>query len=170
LGLDELRAHGDGWGASQVLDSLRVIGATGQLDTAGGGRAPAFELAGLGGGRVRLSDFHGQPIVISFWASWCAPCQRELPLLQQTLSRRPEVGLLLVDESDSKTAARAEVRQLHITAVVGEDPDGHAGQLYRVFGLPTTVFVRPDGTVESRFPGELTAQALDSHLTAVAGP
>jgi thiol:disulfide interchange protein len=52
---------------------------------------------------------------------------------------------------------------------VAEDPDGRAGQLYRIVGLPTTVFVRSDGSVESTFPGELTAQALDSHLGALSG-
>jgi len=170
LGLDELHGHGDGWGASQVLDTLRVIGATEQMRTVGGGQAPGFELAGLGGGRVGLPGFHGQPLVINFWASWCAPCRRELPLLQETLSRHPGVGLLLVDESDSKSAAAAEVRELHIRAPVAADPDGHAGRLYHVFGLPATVFVRPDGSIEGSFPGELTAAALDSHLSAIAGP
>src|SRR5205823_5368782 len=95
-GLDEVGTHGDGWGASQVLDALRVIGGTEPLRTAGGGQAPEFELPGLNGGRVRLSDFRGSPLVISFWASWCTPCRRDLPLLEQTLRRQPGVGLLLV--------------------------------------------------------------------------
>jgi cytochrome oxidase Cu insertion factor (SCO1/SenC/PrrC family)/thiol-disulfide isomerase/thioredoxin len=167
LGLTEARTHGDGWGANQVLDSLHVIGATDQLPTVGGSPAPDFELHGLGGGQVRLSDFRGRPLVIGFWASWCAPCRRDLPLIEQTLRQHPGVRLLLVDESDSTAAARAEVRQLQVRAPVAEDPDGRAGQLYRVFGLPTTVFVRPDGSIESRFPGELTAQAIDGHVSAL---
>jgi cytochrome oxidase Cu insertion factor (SCO1/SenC/PrrC family)/thiol-disulfide isomerase/thioredoxin len=170
LGLTESRTHGDGWGADQVLDSLRVIGATDELATVGSGLAPDFELPGLGGGQVRLSDFRGRPLVVGFWASWCVPCRRDLPLLEQTLRRHPGVGLLLVDETDSRTAAQAEVRQLHVKAPVAEDPDGRVGQLYRVFGLPTTVFVRPDGSIEGRFPGELTAQAIDGHAVALSQP
>jgi cytochrome c biogenesis protein CcmG/thiol:disulfide interchange protein DsbE len=167
LGQEELRGHGDGWGAPQVLDALRTIGATARLSTLGRGTAPAFEAPGLTGGQVGLADHLGRPLVINFWASWCQPCKRELPTLQRTLAQHPGVGLLLVDERDSQGAARQMASQLGLEAPIAYDPDGKVGQLYQVAGLPTTVFVRPDGSIEGRYPGELVPSALQDHLAAI---
>jgi len=162
-----LRSHGSGWGQAQILDSLRAIGGVASPSTVGEGTAPDFTLTTLDGRQVTLSKLRGKPVVINFWATYCVPCRREMPMLQRVAKAHPGMVLLLVDERDDQGAALAFVKQLGITPAVPFDPDGKVGDLYRVAGLPTTVFVRADGSVEGRYLGETNEQILNPHLSAI---
>lgn len=160
-------SHGDGWGQAQVLDSLRAIGAVTQPGTDRQGAAPELNLSILDGRRISLADYRGRPVVINFWASYCLPCHREMPMLQRAARAHPRMTLLLVDERDDRSAASALVRDLGITSAIPFDSDGKAGDLYQVGALPTTVFIRGDGSIEGRYLGETNEQILDSHLSAI---
>ena len=157
-----LAGHGEGWGAPQVLDSLRTLSAAGQ--TSADERAPAFGLPALDGGRRSLEEFRGRPVILNFWWSGCAPCRQEMPLLQRYADAHPEVSLLLVDPVDGLDAIRGFVASVHVRAPVLLDADAHTAAAYRVAAYPTTFFVRPDGTVASRYPGALTQEALAAHM------
>lgn len=76
-----------------------------------GPKASNFTLRTLSGERVRLSDYEGKVVLLSFWATWCAPCKQELPILQSLLERHEKDGLavLAVNIDDPKTVA--EVRR-----------------------------------------------------------
>jgi hypothetical protein len=79
----------------------------------------------------------------------------------------PKLVVLLVDERDSTPAARAFVAQLGIRSTVLLDTDGKSGDLYRIVGLPTTIFIRADGSVEGRYLGQTDARVLGSHIAAI---
>lgn len=73
-----------------------------------GPKASNFTLRTLDGGRVRLSDYEGKVVLLSFWATWCAPCKQELPILQGLLEKHEKDGLavLAVNIDDPKTVAQ----------------------------------------------------------------
>jgi cytochrome oxidase Cu insertion factor (SCO1/SenC/PrrC family) len=164
-----LRGGGNGWGQAQVLDSLHAMGGLSQPSSGGGGEAPPFSLATLDGRQVGLQSLRGRPVLINFWASWCAPCRREMPLIQQTAAQHPKLAVLLVDERDDQGAAKSFVEQLHIRSTVLFDGDGAVGDRYSISGLPTTFFVRADGSLEGRYVGETNRQVLESHIGAIGG-
>ena len=166
-GLREYHSHGNGWGTPQIIDTLQTIDALAPHSTGDEGSAPSVTLVGLDGRRVTLSDFRGRPLLINFWATYCVPCRTEMPLLQRIAARHPNLVVLLVDELDSTSSARSFVAELQITSTVLLDTDGKAGDLYRITGLPTTVFVRSDGTVEGRYIGQTNEQIVDSHIAAI---
>ena len=166
-GLKELATGGDGWGASQILDALQAVGGLASPSSSGGGPAPAFNLDTLDGKRVSLSDYRGRPVLINFWATYCAPCRREMPLIEQTAAQHPRLVVLLVDERDSHQAATQFIADLHIRSTVLFDGDGKAGDAYGISGLPTTVFVYADGTIEGRYIGETNAGILGPHIAAI---
>jgi cytochrome c biogenesis protein CcmG/thiol:disulfide interchange protein DsbE len=132
--------------------------------------APRLRLAALDGGTVDLAGLRGRPVVVNFWASWCPPCARELPLLRRTLAahrgdRLAVVGVLV---NDDPAAARAFFRRAGGSWPVGVDRGGRALAAWGVaVGLPQTFFVRPDGTLASRQLGELTPAALGRQLAAI---
>ena len=166
-GLSEYHSHGSGWGTPQVIDALQTIDALAPQSTGDEGLAPNFTLVTLDGKRVTLSDLRGRPQLINFWATYCVPCRTEMPPLQRIAAQHPNLVVLLVDERDSTSSARSFVAALHISSAVLIDTDGKAGDLYRISGLPTTVFVRPDGTIEGRYIGQTNEQILDSHIAAI---
>jgi len=167
-GIKELRGHGDGWDAAAVADQVRAAANLGSPSAGGGGVAAGFRVNTLRGGKVGLDDFSGKPLVLNFWATSCAPCRQELPLLQREVSRA-KVQLLLVDERDSESAARAFLGKLEVNSPVASDPDGAVGRLYGVSVLPVTVFIRADGTIEGKYLGQTDAAVLADHLAALTG-
>jgi len=162
-----LNGHGQGWGAPQVVDSLRTLAAAGA--TSLGEPAPAFTLPALDGSRLSLEQFRGQPVIVNFWWSGCPPCRQEMPLLQSYADAHPNVRLVLVDPVDGVDGARAFVASLHVHAPVLLDDGGHVAAGYGVAAYPTSIFVRSDGTVASRYPGALTANLLSAHLSNLGG-
>jgi cytochrome c biogenesis protein CcmG/thiol:disulfide interchange protein DsbE len=150
-----------------------------------GRTAPALRLRTLDGGLLDLAALRGRPVVVNFWASWCAPCvqeapvlkhaasaYRELPLLRQVSAGHRTQGLAVVGVlvDDRPAAGRAFMRRYGGRWPVGIDPDGKAAARWGVAGgLPQTVFVRADGTLSSQKLGELTRATLDQQLPAILG-
>jgi cytochrome c biogenesis protein CcmG, thiol:disulfide interchange protein DsbE len=128
--------------------------------------APAFDLPRLkGGGTVRLGAFRGRPVVINFWSSSCAPCQKESPAIAQVAQAvGDKVSFIGIDTADVRSAAIAFVKKKHITYNVAYDPQGNTAGLYHVPGLPETFFLARSGKqIVGLQLGALTAP----HLTAI---
>ena len=166
-GLALLHSHGNGWGEAQILDALQSVGGLASPSSSGGGTADDFTLFTLDGRRVSLRDFKGQPVLINFWATYCVPCRIEMPLIEKVASQHPRLVVLLVDERDDRDAARRFAADLHVTSTVLYDGDGKVGDLYGITGLPTTFFVRADGTIEGRYIGQTNDSILSTHVAAI---
>jgi cytochrome c biogenesis protein CcmG, thiol:disulfide interchange protein DsbE len=162
-----LDGHGQGWGAPQVVDSLRTLASAGA--TSLGDPAPAFLLPALDGSRLSLDQLRGQPVIVNFWWSGCPPCRQEMPLLQRYADAHPNVRLVLVDPVDGVDGARAFTASVHVRAPVLLDGGGRVAAAYGVAAYPTSFFVRPDGTIASRYPGALDAALLDAHMSNLGG-
>jgi hypothetical protein len=92
-----------------------------------------------------------------------------MPLQQRYAAAHPRVRLVLIDPVDGVDGARAFVASVRVRAPVLLDGGGRVAAAYGVAAYPTSFFVRPDGTVASRYPGALTSEALDSHLANLGG-
>lgn len=88
-------------------------------------------------------------------------------MLEREAEAHPRLVLLLVDERDQRATAVALVKDLGATSTILFDADGTVGDLYQVAGLPTTVFVRSDESIEGRYLGETNEQILGPHLSAI---
>jgi cytochrome oxidase Cu insertion factor (SCO1/SenC/PrrC family) len=166
-GLVQLASHGDGWGAPSVLQSLLTITGPEQVAQKPGGRAPGFSLVTTEGRRVSLADLTGRPLVINFWASYCPPCRAEMPLLQRRVGSLSTVRLVLIDEGDSSQAARDFLSATGIKQAALLDTDLRVGRAYGVLPLPTTVFVRADGSIAGRQVGEMDDRVLAAWLSTL---
>lgn len=163
-GLRELASGGDGWGAPDVLEALSTIAAPARPAAASGGRAPDFTLQSTNGSRVTFASLVGRPIVINFWRSDCPPCRAEMPLLAQQVAQS-KAQLVLVNFGESADTARSFLSQLGIDQAALLDADLSVGRAYGVAALPTTVFVRADGTIDRRQVGQLDASVLAAELS-----
>ena len=134
--------------------------------------APGFYLPELLSPDSMLSPatFHGKDLVVNFWASWCYPCETEMPLLESAYrALHGRVRFLGIDSNDTRDAAIAFLAKVHVTYSSASDPHGHVAGLYRLFGLPTTVFISPRGKVLGRHIGQLDAATLQAALHEAFG-
>ena len=167
-GLHELASGGDGWGSPDVLSALLTItGPEQPVAIAGGGRAAAFSLATTGGAVVSLGKLAGHPLVINFWATYCPPCRAEMPMLQRVVQEQSSAQLVLIDEGDSRSAAIKFLQGAGISQDSLLDGDLSVGHQYGAIALPTTVFVRSDGTIAGRQIGQLDESVLAAELSTL---
>lgn len=117
------------------------------------------------GRKVTLSSFSGKPIVLNFWASWCPPCLREMPVLEEAQRTNPQTTFLFVNQGETT----AEVRHFFNTQGfsldnVFYDPASLLGRESGASGLPTTLFFYADGTLAESHMGELSGPSLSYYL------
>jgi peroxiredoxin len=106
---------------------------------------PDFDLPLLGGGTLSSEALRGSPVVMNFFASWCAPCREEAPLLERTWrTYRDDVRFVGVNIQDTERNARRFVREFGITYPVLRDEDQELARALDVYGLPQTYFVDDD--------------------------
>lgn len=134
-------------------------------------RSPAPALTGglLVPPPVSLTALRGAPVVVNFWASWCAPCRREAPDLARFARQRPEGARLVgVNYRDPKQDALAFVREFDWRFSNIRDPAGKLGDRYGIPGLPTTYVIDPQGKIAARLTGAQTIADLTRAVAAAA--
>jgi len=118
--------------------------------------APDFEISSFDGARHRLSDFRGRPVYVNFWATWCLPCQLELPDIQELQRVHGEdLVVVTVNRREPLDRARDYFNRLPRKdggtgvsfGVDGLDPDDTLYREYRGLGMPVSVFIDPEGVV-----------------------
>ena len=123
---------------------------------------PPATLEGFGDGpAVNMTDFRGAPLVVNFWATWCAPCVKEMPEFREAAEElEGTVAFLGVDVEDAPPNAEPFVEQLQIDYPLAIDPRREFHREVGNFGMPTTLLVDPDGIVRYRHTGPLTRAEL----------
>ena len=139
-------------------------------DAVGGGEGlPALRLPCLVGGQdVSLDDLGDRPVLLNLWASWCAPCREEMPLLQAAYERNGDrVGFLGVITEDTRSAAASLLADLDVTYAHVVDQDKELLTELAVPGLPVTLAVAADGRILDRQIGQASAARLDELVSVL---
>lgn len=132
-----------------------------------GDTARSFYLQDLEGNTVGLEDFRGQPVLINFWATWCAPCRLEMPALQAAQEAHQEDGLVVLAVNDQQAPEEVTrfVEELDLSLTTLVDQKGVVSELYNVFNFPTTYFVDGDGVVTAVHRGLLSESQIEEYLS-----
>lgn len=110
---------------------------------------PDFTLKSNQGKNIRLAELRGNVVMLNFWASWCAPCRKEMPLLDGLSDRYGAAGFILLGINVEKdgTAGDKIIKELGIKFPILYDSESKVSQAYNVDAMPTTVMIDKDGEI-----------------------
>ena len=134
--------------------------------------APDFTVYDKNGNEVQLSDYNGKPIVLNFWASWCGPCQMEMPdFHEKYLELGQDVHFLMVNMTDGSRetvdSASAFIDKNAYAFPVFYDTAVDAAMTYGVYSLPTTYFINAEGHAIAQATGSINAETLQRGIDMI---
>jgi len=133
-----------------------------------------FTLADLAGNRRSLSEWRGQVLLVNFWATWCAPCRREIPLLKATEAQQAENHLQVIGVAVDFTEdvlAYAKEAEFNYPILVGQQDAIAAAESSGIefVGMPFTLVISADGHLIKAHIGEIVADDIESIAAVAAG-
>jgi len=114
-----------------------------------GGPAPSFTLSALTGQQAALSQYKGQVVMVNFWATWCGPCQQEMPLLDQMYKKYKPAGFTLIGVNVDKEAPAVKdlMSRKPVSFPVLLDPANQVSKAYHVDEMPSSVLIDRKGEI-----------------------
>lgn len=127
--------------------------------------APDFTLTTADATPHTLSNYRGQPVVLNFWATWCAPCRLEMPDLQQVSETyNGRITIIGVNDDESLDLVTDFAHELGLTYPLLLDNGRIVNNLYDIRSLPTTLFINADGTVAEVIIGPVNEAVLSDRI------
>lgn len=130
-----------------------------------------FVLKDMNGADVRLADFKGKPLIVNFWATWCGPCLLETPELVELAEEYKSRGVTIIgisyDDKPDEVKKFAGQFKVGYPLLIGLDREDVFNAFGLADGLPTTIFIRPDGTVAKRVEGINTKAWFHQQIDAL---
>jgi len=132
--------------------------------------APAFSVKALDGHTIHLADLKNRPLVVDFWATWCAPCRASMPHLNEVSTRYAKQGLTVLGMSVDETGP-APVKKfasqlgVHFTIAMANDEMLDAYGPIRV--IPTTFFINRKGEIVRRVVGFIDPETMDGYVKEI---
>ena len=153
-----------GWAAARAMGG----GTLGQDPF--GRKAPAFLLPRVtGNASLALDELRGRPVVLNFWASWCAPCRGEAPVLASAYRRWRDRGVVFlgIDTKDATADAVMFQTRYNVNYPSVADRRGELQASYGVLGFPETFFIGRDGMIVAKYIGPIDRATLNANVASI---
>ncbi len=141
------------WKGVALMALLAVAGSGSAATQLRGAEAPDFVLKSLAGKNLRLSEYRGEVVILSFWATWCGDCRAQLEELAAMRDRYQDAGVELLAVSLDQNARQASDVTADANYPVLHDAAGEVGRLYDVTRMPVMVLIDRGGVVREVFEG-----------------
>ena len=129
--------------------------------------SPKLTLTDIQGVSHSLADYHGQVVLVNLWATWCAPCQEEMPTLQSFYNKHKDQGFIVVaiNDGDPTKDVLQFVKDYRLNFPIWLDPTYSATeQAFKTLNLPTSFLIDRSGTIQLQWVGGISRKMLDTHV------
>lgn len=134
-----------------------------------GDDAPDFTLVDMNGVQHKLSDYKGKGVFLNFWGTWCKPCEKEMPAIENQYQIYKDQGVQVlavnIAQSDFEVNKFIKQRNLHFPVVI--DKTKSVMTQYNIDPLPTTILISPEGKIEKIYPGGLTEEQIAAFMELI---
>jgi peroxiredoxin len=128
-----------------------------------GDAAPAFTAAGLDGDSLSLADFAGKPVLVNIWATWCAPCRKEMPEIEELYQLYKDQGLQVAAVSIDNRAAGDQIveftEEMGTSFTILHDAEQTITRDYQTIGVPESFLIDGEGVIRARWTGRFSPLA-----------
>jgi len=125
--------------------------------------APDFETEYLNGDKFVLYELRGKPVILNFWATWCPPCIKEMPVFQKLYEEnKGELIVIGVNLQEDKETIEKFIKKINVTFPIILDKDGKIEQKYNVILKPSTYFIDKNGLIADKKLGEIKEYDIKS--------
>ncbi|YCA42731.1 thiol-disulfide oxidoreductase ResA [Bacillus sp. JZ8] len=134
-----------------------------------GEKAPDFVLEDLNGEKHKLSDYEGKGVFLNFWGTWCKPCAKEMPVMQNQYEQFKDKGveILAVNADETELAVNRFSKSYGLTFPVMIDDGGEVQTAYDIGPLPTTILIDSKGEIVDIFEGGLDEQKIKEYMNNI---
>lgn len=134
-----------------------------------GAAAPDFEIVDINGNKHRLKDYVGQGVVLNFWGTWCAPCEREFPAMERQYTEFKDKGveIIAINRKQSDFEVNTYVNNMGMTFPVAIDKKVSIFKAYNIGPLPTTIFIDKNGNIKEISKGEMSETQIRAAMTSI---
>ncbi len=130
--------------------------------------APDFQFTLPDGTTTKLSDLHGKKVLLNFWATWCGPCQAEMPALERAHQQHgSDVTIIGVNKDEDVDTIRTFIKDVPVSFPLVLDPDSVITYGYGVHNLPMSFFINTDGTINEVKLGGMDDDYIAQQLGAL---
>lgn len=131
--------------------------------------AENFKLSQLNGEPIELKKLNGKAVLVNFWGSWCEPCKREMPYIQDAYNhyKKDNLEIVAINVQESDIAVKNFKISYSLTFPLALDKKGEVYRSWDISNLPTSIFISPDGTIKKIYEGEMTRKQLDQWITDI---
>jgi cytochrome c biogenesis protein CcmG/thiol:disulfide interchange protein DsbE len=132
-----------------AIVSLSVLPAIGAM-SADSHAAPSFDIANIQGGRISLDDYKGRVVYVDFWASWCGPCRKSFPFMQEIQAEYADAGLtvIAINMDQNPDDAHRFLEEHPAAFLIGRDPAGAVAKQFGVMAMPSSFIVDRGGLIQ----------------------
>lgn len=134
-----------------------------------GEKSPDFALLDMNGQKHKLSDYKGQGVFLNFWGTWCKPCEKEMPYMnnQYQLFKDKGVQLLAVNVGESDLVVKKFIEKYQLSFPVLIDTDSQVQTAYAIDPLPITFLIDKNGLVKKVYTGQLTEGMIEEFMEQI---
>ncbi|PKH08015.1 TlpA disulfide reductase family protein [Moritella sp. Urea-trap-13] len=118
-------------------------------------QAPTFNLPGVDNTQVNLADYRGKVVLVDFWASWCTPCIRSFPWMDEMVAKYGEQGfeIIAINMDQEAVLAKKFLQRYPNNLTIAFDPQGTVAEQYKIMGLPNSFILNKKGEIVYKHVG-----------------